>query len=939
MRFLDQTLAATLRRSPLSAHHLTHRVRRLFALLLVALPLGVMGGPAWSVPRALDRAGVGAVSPVLTSISDTRVSADGAYLYAVSFDGALSVFQRDPGSGRLILVQIEDTGSTGLLGGARSLIISPDGAHIYVAASENSVAGRVVAYSRDAASGALAFVEYENTSDGAHWVTVSPDGAHVYVATFFGSAIDVYARDGVTGALTSVETVRDGIGGVDGLAGAQSVVVSPDGNHVYTAGFHDSAVAVFSRDAGTGGLAFVEVERDGVAGVDGLEGTRAVTISPDGAHVYAASERDDSVAVFDRDPGTGALTFVEVQRDGVAGADGLDGANEVITTSDGAFVYVVSHSFFGGEEAVAVFARDAGTGALTFVEVQRDGIDGSDPLLGPQTLSFSPDESTVYVASWESDEGVAVFTRDGGTGVLDHVTHVTQPGASGIALSPDGTDVYTVGGFPPQVALWDRDPVSGELTFVTEDGERPGGPQELGGATAVAVSPDGGHVYVASSSDNAVVVFARDGGTGFLTFLEEQKNGVGGVDGLAGALSLAVSPDGGHVYVAGRSVDTVAAFARDVGTGLLTFLEVERDEVGGVDGLDGASSLAVSPDGAHIYVVGQFDDAVATFARDAGTGLLTFLAVERDGVNGVDGLAGALAVTVSPDGAHVYVTSTSDSAIVAFARDSGTGLLAFVELEQRDVDGATGFAGGPVITSPDGEMVYVATGAGVVGFARTAATGALTYVNVASGFGRRAAAMSPDGAHLYAGLNVYAPGFQGCSPAPEPGCRTAGRGSLVLTANSTATWRWVRGNTDIDAFGDPASTTHYAFCIYDESLPTPSVLLRALVPAGGDCDASTGPPDHPCWRVKGSGAGVRLRYRDRYGTPEGITNMLLKPGAVDRARIVVRAGRGRVTQATFPLPPLPLPLRAQLQTSTGECWEAIYSSARKNGPVFRAVAD
>ena len=52
----------------------------------------------------------------------------------------------------------------------------------------------------------------------------------------------------------------------------------------------------------------------------------------------------------------------------------------------------------------------------------------------------------------------------------------------------------------------------------------------------------------------------------------------------------------------------------DATTGALTFVEVHKNVVGGVDGLDGADSVTVSPDGKHLYVAGFDDDAVAVFS-------------------------------------------------------------------------------------------------------------------------------------------------------------------------------------------------------------------------------------------------------------------------------------------------------------------------------------
>ena len=114
--------------------------------------------------------------------------------------------------------------------------------------------------------------------------------------------ITVGAADPV---LTFVEFRRDGFGGVDGLRGAYSVMLSPDGKYLYAAGLDDDAVAVFSRDSTTGVLTFVEVQRDGVGGVDGLLLAQSVTVSPDGKHLYAAGANDDAVAVFSRDSTAG----------------------------------------------------------------------------------------------------------------------------------------------------------------------------------------------------------------------------------------------------------------------------------------------------------------------------------------------------------------------------------------------------------------------------------------------------------------------------------------------------------------------------------------------------------------------------------------------------------------------------------------------------------
>src|SRR4051794_14326185 len=138
-----------------------------------------------------------------------------------------------------------------------------------------------------------------------------------------------------------------------------------------------------------------------------------------------------------------------------------------------------------------------------------------------------------------------------------------------------------------------------------------------------------------------VLAGSAEGVNGSLTYLEQDKNGVGGVSGINAALDVAVSPDGANVYAVGSASNAVATFTRNPSTGALTFLEEDVDGAGGVDGIATARGVAVSPDGGSVYVTGNTDNAVATFDRDPGTGALTFVEMDTDGVAGVDGILGA----------------------------------------------------------------------------------------------------------------------------------------------------------------------------------------------------------------------------------------------------------------------------------------------------------
>jgi cysteine-rich repeat protein len=366
----------------------------------------------------------------------------------------------------------------------------------------------------------------------------------IVAALLLGVATPLHA-----GGLSLVEVQTEGSGGVDGIGGGTAVALSPDGAHVYVTGRDDNAVAVFSRNSGTGGLTFVELQRDGVGGVDGLAGASGVAVSPDGGHVYVTGAQDNAVAVFSRNGGTGALTFVEVERDGVGGVDGLSNASAVIVSPDGLHVYATGQD----DAAVAVFSRNGGTGALTFVQVQKDGVAGVTGIRRPRALTLSPDGANLYVAG-EGSDAVAVFTRNAGTGALTFLeSHADSPTSPGLA-----------------------------------------------GAFDVAVSANGATVYVAGENDKAVVAFARNGGTGALTFLAFVKRG-GEVKGLNGPGAIALSPDGAYAYTVDVNRDRLTVLRRTPASPLaLTFLEEQEPP-----NLAGASAIALSADGAHVYAVAR----------------------------------------------------------------------------------------------------------------------------------------------------------------------------------------------------------------------------------------------------------------------------------------------------------------------------------------------
>ncbi len=462
-----------------------------------------------------------------------------------------------------------------------------------------------------------------------------------------------------------------------GLDGINAVAVSPDGRNVYVAAGDSNAIAIFDRDATTGALAqkagaegcITNLAGDVTCNTGGraISNVTNVIVSPDGKNVYATGRASNSIAIFDRDPSTGGLT----QKAGAAGC---------ITTVTGDVTCTTSGRALGGAYGATV----------------------------------SPDGGSVYVVSQSSD-GVAVFDRNsvdgtltqkaGAAGCVVQGTDATCANtgralddAWGVIVSPDGENAYVTASGSDGVAIFDRNPADGSLTqkagtagcivmgtdvTCTNDG------RALDFARGPAISPDGKSVYIASQQGGTVTVFDRDLDTGGLS----QKAGAAGcitvsgalvtcnttARGMAGAMSVEVSPDNRNVYVAAQNSDGVAVFDRDLLNGELTqktgkpgcFIEggdATCDNSG--RGMPSAYWIALSPDGLNAYVGGA-NDAMAILKRD-----LPPTCQEVGGISIVFGQSAPVKLNCTdPNGdplTYAIVTNPAHGGLTGFDATAGT---------------------------------------------------------------------------------------------------------------------------------------------------------------------------------------------------------------------------------------------------------------------------
>ncbi|HEY2718709.1 MAG TPA: beta-propeller fold lactonase family protein [Solirubrobacteraceae bacterium] len=452
-------------------------------------------------------------------------------------------------------------------------------------------------------------------------------------------------------------------------------------------------------------------------------------------------------------------------------------------------------------------------------------------LRGARAVAVSPDGANVYVAGGvagdsvaQSYGAVAILKRDPTTGAIEEVG----------CLSSDGTD--------------GRDGASGSCTAEPS----------LLGASGVAVSPDGSTVYVSSSSSASVVAFSRDPATGALTrlgcFQGMPRPGApcGAANLMSSASSPVVSADGSSLYVAAPlagavstldasdNLHTAAGVVPAAGTTspsasasttattppasaptpTPSLSAIFTTSLGGdellnsciaVNGLDGPCAvgtatrglydLALSPDGKQLYGAAPGSHAIDAFAPAASGGLAETSCVKLEAPHGLctsgEQLNEPVALASSPDGKNVYaadkMSSSDGGQLDVLTRNATTGALSASGCVQfapkpepedeaegeeespeeeggKKADAAASGSSCPsaagldstnvVAVSGDGSSVYaIGSGAAAI-FSRNATTGALSETSCAVAEDPRCtslpaiegvtdAAVSPDGRQVY----------------------------------------------------------------------------------------------------------------------------------------------------------------------------------------------
>ncbi|MDA8016325.1 MAG: lactonase family protein [Thermoanaerobaculia bacterium] len=492
-------------------------------------------------------------------------------------------------------------------------------------------------------------------------IAISSDGLFVYGAT--RDETQVWQRDPETGAVEYLESDYEpgdlGIVSSEEFAPRPDLSFSPDEEHLYTLRIaEDAALVIFHRDRTTGKLAVAQR----ILFTEDSAVPRALTISPDGRHVYVGGPK---IYRYHRDFFTGTLSLL--------GDQDVGRTSGLAVSADGSTVLQAGAT-------IRSFLRDEQTGALSTAQeidtyngdpitnagAARWAVTGSDRFYVRLTTQDPQGFSQQYiVVARVEDDGSIVF--EGGTDLVGDGFETDW------AVDPTTGDVVVAyietNDFQAFVELFETVLDGAELESIATAGRFDFESDSI--PRGVALAPGGGTAYAANFMGHPLAALPLDGIP--RDFADPLPS-----DELAGPRDLFLSDDGPLWVLSERQL-----------------VAVER----GADGL-AIPSLVTSPFRPAWNSVAATGDGEFVYT---GTSFLPGAVFQRgeDGYELVERL-GEITLALSPD-EKLFVGHEYDKGLRVAFLDPVTGLPDWWNEEGPDL----GFVKPPVV-SPDGQRVYVA---------------------------------------------------------------------------------------------------------------------------------------------------------------------------------------------------------------------------------------
>jgi 6-phosphogluconolactonase (cycloisomerase 2 family) len=281
------------------------------------------------------------------------------------------------------------------------------------------------------------------TGTTPRYIAISPDGLSLYVANNGSNNISVYTRD-ATGWLTSNGTVATG-------NTPMAMAISDDGAFLYVGNQGSTTISQFARNTTTGVLTPLATPT-----VAAPSSPSEIKLSPDQAFLYILSTSNQTLRTYTRDTTTGQLTQLGTDLAHNAGA-----AMKFVMSNDGAFIYLPNYNG-ANSSSIITLTRNTTTGVVAYsAALSLFGLN-----FAPQSLALSKDGTSLYAIS--ALKAICQIDVNTATGALTYVqsnaSNQAASGWTGMSLSPDDKNLYTVSNTESWLWNYNRDTATGKLS-------------------------------------------------------------------------------------------------------------------------------------------------------------------------------------------------------------------------------------------------------------------------------------------------------------------------------------------------------------------------------------------------------------------------------------------------------------------------------------------
>ncbi|MGA8490753.1 MAG: lactonase family protein, partial [Terriglobales bacterium] len=332
-------------------------------------------------------------------------------------------------------------------------------------------------------------------------------------------------------------------------------------------------------------------------------------------------------------------------------------------------VYVGTYTDHGSK-GIYAYRFDSSTGKMTSLGLAVETVQPSFLAVDSSgRFLYAVNETDTY--NGQPTGAVSAFAIQPETGKLSLLNQVSSRGGGPAHITLDQTGKYAsvanydAGNVAVFVVL--KDGRLGEVTsFVQHKGssvnpERQKGPH----AHAIALSPDDRFAVIADLGLDQLLVYPFDAAKGTLGTKPQIVKASPG----AGPRHLVFSSDGRFLYVINEMQSSVVAYSYDASTGALHELQTISALPKGFSGENTAAEIEIDPSGKFLFASNRGDDSIAVFAIDSHTGLLTH--VETDPTVGKTPRNFA----IDPTGSWLLAANQDSDNIVIFHIDRETGHL------------------------------------------------------------------------------------------------------------------------------------------------------------------------------------------------------------------------------------------------------------------------